>query len=268
MQSLLRTVPFVGTAAPRRRASHREGRGPLRQGAYPELEVRAPELGWRGIVDLLVIDDRSCEIRDFKTGAPTDEHEFQIRVYAALWSADRELNPSGSLATKLTISYPGGDVVVPAPSPEEIATLKEELIRRAAAARALAGMRPPEARPSLDTCRYCDVRHLCSVYWEASTQRQLAAESDMTVTLHDLEIRVVERRGPVTWDAVAQRSGRLRTDEPLVLYGDGGRYSFEEGAVMRILDARLLTAGPDESDDSPDLPIVRLASTSEVYALT
>lgn len=268
IQRLLRTVPLVAATKPIARASRSDDRTPLVPGVYPELEVRAPELGWRGIIDLLVLQPPGCEIRDFKTGRLSEEHEFQVRVYAALWSADRELNPLGTLATRLTITYPQGDVAVPAPTANEVLALTEELRQRAADARQSAETRPPEARPSLDECGRCGVRHLCSEYWNADTRRRLAADSDTPPRLDDLEVRVLSRRGPVTWEAVTQQSDHLRIGEPLVILARGGQHTIEPGAVLRILDARILPSIPHDSDESPDLPIASLTSMSEVYLLT
>lgn len=35
-------------------------RGPLGTGAFPEIELRAPRLGWKGKADLLVISEEAC----------------------------------------------------------------------------------------------------------------------------------------------------------------------------------------------------------------
>ena len=111
------------------------------------------------------------------------------------------------------------------------------------------------------------MRHLCSVYWQTDIQRRLAEQSDEMPALGDLQVRVLSHRGPVTCDAVAQQSDRLESEEPLVILAYGGQHSLEEGAVLRIVDARLLTTNPDESDNAPGLPIVSLTSAREVYVL-
>ena len=54
VQSLLRTLPLVPRKHPRGSATEPGRRGPLGPGTYAELEVRAPELHWRGFVDVLV----------------------------------------------------------------------------------------------------------------------------------------------------------------------------------------------------------------------
>ena len=71
--------------------------GPMTAGAYSELEVRSEKIGWKGTLDLLVISPDECEITDFKTGLPREEHRFQIEVYALLWTLDKKRNPQGRL---------------------------------------------------------------------------------------------------------------------------------------------------------------------------
>jgi hypothetical protein len=59
------------TAPSTSKSSGPQPRLPLANGTYPEVEVRAKSIGWKGKVDLLVLDDDACEITDFKTGRPT-----------------------------------------------------------------------------------------------------------------------------------------------------------------------------------------------------
>ena len=197
VQSLLRTLPLVSTNKSKGSPRHTRTRGPVGPGTYAEIEIRVPVLHWKGLVDLLVVGpDGAVEIRDFKTGVRSDDHEFQMKAYAVLWSADNELNPSGALPTKLTISYPGRNVAVPVPADQEADAVKAELRERAMAARELARTQPPEARPSFDGCKWCGVRHLCSEYWQDDIQRRLVAEVDEPPPFSDLQVRVLSRRGP------------------------------------------------------------------------
>ena len=269
VQSLLRTLPLVPTNRAEGRRTQDGGRGPLGPGTYAELEVLAPALQWKGFIDLLVLGfDGAAEIRDFKTRARSEDHEFQIRAYAVLWSNDSELNPSGSLPARLTISYPSGDVAVPVPSPQEADAVKAELRERAMAAKRLARSHPPEARPGSETCRWCDVRHLCSEYWQADTQRRLAAEADKASPFADLQVRVLSRRGPITWDAVVEQSHRLANNTSVTVLDSGGHHSLDDGKVLRILDARIVDMPPDEAEDRQDVPVASLTSNSEVFTLS
>ena len=88
------------------------GRGPLSAGLYPEVEVRAPELRLIGRADILAITETGCEITDYKTGSSDPHHVDQVRLYALIWSQDKELNPQSQLATRLILAYSAQDVEV------------------------------------------------------------------------------------------------------------------------------------------------------------
>lgn len=100
-----------------------KSRHQLPHGSHAEVELRASELRWLGVADLLTLSTKCCEIRDFKTGTLKPEHEFQLRTYALLWVWDRDLNPSGRFADKLVLSYDEGDIEVPAPGEHELARI-------------------------------------------------------------------------------------------------------------------------------------------------
>ena len=155
-------------------------RRPLETGSYAEVTLRDPELGWFGIADLISLSEEHCEIRDFKTGQPSDDHAFQLRVYALLWWRDPERNPTRRRATKLVLTYGNKDVSVSVPEKPELESLARELATRGRAARASASVTPPEARPGPEKCRYCSVRHLCEAYWRPSTQRLLSSRGRRT----------------------------------------------------------------------------------------
>ncbi len=151
------------------------GRGPtavagvrqaLGTGAFVEVAVRAGGLHWKGIIDLLLVADDSCQIIDVKTGAPHEAHRFQLEVYALLWSRDVELNPSGRLATQLTLRYLGQDIDIDVPTVTRLDGLEREVVGRADLARAATAASPPEARPSTENCRFCSVRQFCGEYWD------------------------------------------------------------------------------------------------------
>ena len=132
------------------------------------MQLEVEELRWRGVVDLLTLSETTCEIRDFKTGEPKEEHELQLHVYALLWWLDRARNPTGRLADRLVVSYDSGDVRMTVPGARALQALREKLGARRAAAIAALEDDPPEARPSAANCGFCSVRHLCDAYWEDS----------------------------------------------------------------------------------------------------
>jgi PD-(D/E)XK nuclease superfamily protein len=233
-------------------------RGPLGNGIYCEIELRAPQLKWKGKADLLALSLEACEISDFKTGEPSEDHEFQLRTYALLWSRDSELNPMHRLASRLLLSYPSGDKEVPVPSEEELTLLEGQLQARGAVARQFISARPPEARPNAQRCRYCGVRQLCEVYWEPDTQRAFTSQAQGQ-SFVDVEATVVARHGPSSWDilievGIDQTAGMLRTNVDI---------QFQPGERIRVLDA----ADVVENSGSNSSRCLTLGLLSEVYTV-
>ena len=234
-------------------------RHPLAAGAYPEIELRAPRIRWKGKVDLLVITDEICEITDFKTGAPDEAHGFQVQVYALLWSLDDELNPTNRTVSRLVLAYSTGDVDVRALTVDQHCALEKDLLERRQRADAALAMRPPEARPTLENCRYCGVRQLCDEYWSLDNQPNRPGTE---ARFSDTQLRILRRHGPMSFDAVLEptaddvrgKSALLRVQEPLEL---------EPGSRFRVLDAGIAV----DSDDAAQPVIVTLTMFSEIYAV-
>lgn len=230
-------------------------RSPLTNGTYPEVELRAKSIGWKGKADLLVLEDDACEITDFKAGAADEAHKFQVRVYAVLWSLDNDLNPSGRLVDRLVLAYENQDIEVAAPGAEEINDLGRELLAHRQASETALAARPPAARPSFETCRYCSVRQLCDAYWAGATQ----AVSD-DGRFGDVELKITSRHGPTSWDAVVVRTRDFPAKTPALL-----RLQLPEelrsGSRLRVLDGALAR----DPEDATAPVIVTLGLFSEAY---
>jgi hypothetical protein len=261
VQSMLARLRLPKTApppAPAMSAPKTAGpptRSPLANGTYPEMEVRAKSIGWKGKVDLLVLGDGACEITDFKTGAADEAHKFQVRVYAVLWRLDDELNPSGRVVDRLVLAYESQDVEVAPPSAQEIDDLGRDLLaRRKASEAALAG-RPPAARPAPETCRYCGVRQLCDAYWVGATQ---AVSEDGR--FGDIELKITGRHGPTSWDAVVVRARDLPAKTTALLRLQQPD-EFKTGSRVRVLDGALAR----DPEDATAPVIVTVGSFSEAY---
>jgi PD-(D/E)XK nuclease superfamily len=230
-------------------------RNPLGNGTYPEVEVRAKSIGWKGKIDLLVLGDDACEITDFKTGAADDAHKLQVRVYAVLWGLDEELNPSRRGVDRLVLAYENQDVEVVPPDAQEVDDLGRDLLARRRASEAALEARPPAARPGADTCRYCGVRQLCDAYWAGSTQ----AISD-DGRFGDIELKLIGRHGPTSWDATVVRARNLPAKTAALLRLQQPD-EFTAGARLRVLDGALAR---DPEDDAAPV-IVTLSALSEAY---
>lgn len=227
----------------------------LTRGTHPEIELRAKCIGWKGKADLLVLSDDECEITDFKTGAADEAHRFQVRVYAVLWRLDDDLNPSGRIVNRLVLAYGSHDVDVPPPSALEIDQLGQDLLGRRLAAEAALAARPPAARPSAERCRYCSVRHLCDAYWVGTAQ----AVSD-DGRFGDVELKIVGRHGPTSWDALVMRARDLPARSPVLLRLQQP-VEFQVGTQVRVLDGALAR----DPEDAAAPVIVTLGAFSETY---
>jgi len=228
---------------------------PLVSGIYPEVEVRAKSIGWKGKVDLLVLGDDACEITDFKTGAADEAHKFQVRAYAVMWWLDDELNPSRRTVDRLVLAYENQSVDVAPPSASEIDELSRELLARRLGAEAALSAHPPAAHPSTETCRYCGVRQLCDAYWAtaahaASNERQFG----------DVELKITGRHGPTSWDAVVMHAHDLPANMPAILRLQR-HDEFKVGARVRVLDCAL--ARDSEGIAAP--AVVTLGALSETF---
>lgn len=238
-------------------------RNPLGPGVYPELEIRADSIGWRGTVDLLILSDTGCEILDFKTGAPDDSHRSQIRVYALLWSRDFQLNPTARLVNRLVISYPTGNVQVDTPTPTELDALERRLVQRREAALDAISTTPPDARPSTENCRYCGVRHLCGDYWRAATAGKLGSTlSDSSQpAFSDLQLFVTARHGPLSWDSVVEESECVAVGVPVLLRGNSPDIDIQPGDRIRVMDAQVSKGANGERHSS----VATLTTMSEIF---
>jgi hypothetical protein len=213
-------------------------------------------MGWVGYADAIRLAPDVCEIVDYKTGAPSPEHEAQLRTYALLWARDPVVNPSGRLADSLVLAYASGAHPVPAPRRAELDSIAANLKTRTS--RALAGLHrdPPEAHVEAIGCRFCQVKALCVDYWLPAGQRRLAVQfppehrSLQGVIEHDLT--------PSAASLAVEADPYLAPGTRAVL-SHGGRLFGRSGEILRLLDVRVTT--------EPDLdrPVVTFGPESEAF---
>lgn len=261
--SRVRLEPPPGPAAVRDEIGvQQEGRGELPKGSHSEVQLEVEELGWRGVVDLLTLSDSGCEIRDFKTGVPKEDHQLQLQVYGLLWWLDRARNPTRRPADRLVISYDSGDVEVPAPSQSRLEVLKAELgARRAAAARAL-GVHPPEARPSATTCAYCSVRHLCDAYWGKPFPPETQG-----AWFTDVQLELAARHGTTSWDGVVESCSGLARGSGILLRTVDLPFDLRPGMRVRVLNVRVSAPDVDAAEGEPTPAVASMGLASEIFLL-
>jgi hypothetical protein len=223
---------------------------------------------WIGIADLVRVGENECEITDYKTGEPREDHQLQLRFYALLWFLDDNANPAKTLATNLILIYGSGTQVVAAPNSVELEALKKEMLERTRLTKKLVTESPPPARPSRESCGYCDVRHCCPIYWQPNVQSALAVGHPSSSWI-DAEFLVLGRHGSTSWRAMISSCGLLPPDTIVLVRFDPKQTLFADllavaGATKRPIRAISVQAFPP-SEESAGLPALVLTGTSELF---
>jgi hypothetical protein len=258
-QTMLCQVQFSEISASKSDGRTYSAREPLSFGVFPEIDLRARQIGWKGKADLLVLSPCDCQIIDFKTGVPNDSHRFQIQVYALLWTRDAELNPDARRPERLVLAYAGGNLEIITPTNSELDALESDIVARREAAIEAVSLHPPEARPTPDNCRYCGVRQLCDEYWTADTQRRMSRELG-ELRFADIEVTITGRHGPSSWDAQIE----LSRDAPVGTHAvirTNGEVNFRPDERARILNAAVTIGDADEEEPL----VITIGTFSEIY---
>ena len=246
--------------------AHTGQQSPLPPGIHPEVDLLAPTLKWCGKADLVIITQSEYEIVDFKTGDYSERHEFQMRVYALLWYNDLILNPTSRLADKLTLSYLGSDIQVPAPDFNSLKVEESELNERTKRAIDSLALNPPKAELDIARCQYCDVRHLCDEYWNLRIAQESARIWTRDTQFLDAEVILSNQHGPLSWSATVEDMASFDKGTPVLLRIPTNHYLTRLAKSqdrLRILDAM---ASRDTSQQTQSL-VLTLSSKSEAYVL-
>jgi hypothetical protein len=239
----------------------------LSAGIHSELELRSIELGWHGFVDLLTLSADVCEIRDFKTGIPKEEHSFQLQAYSLLWLKDHDLNPYIRPVNRLILSYPNNDMEIPVPEASDYITIERSIIERTGRVLISIDSMPPKARLGIDNCRVCQVRHLCNEYWDAQQECAPKLLINKESPYLDMQAIIISRRGPASWDAKIESCYFALSGKPVLILGPPLSLSIlEEGDRVRFLNIFASTEG--ECAGSVTQPLnVSIGNYSEFFIL-
>ncbi len=251
--SLLRFPGGLLEAAPETGA---KVRGPLGYGYHAEVELRSSALDWVGYADAVRLAPDECEIVDYKTGLLNPAHAEQLRVYALLWARDPVVNPSGRIADSLMVIYPGGKHRFPAPNLSELAELESGLRARGRAAIDAIRQAPPRAAVGAETCRFCDVKALCSDYWLPASQAIVAVNP--TAEYRSLQ-GVIDREVSPSSATIVLQADPYFPPGTRALLTQRGRRTWQVGETVRLLDVRVT------SDNEVDMPIITIGSQSEWF---
>ncbi len=208
-------------------------RHPLGLGAHPEVDLKAPALRLKGTADLIDITADQVVITDAKTGDPKDTHPDQLRLYATLWAADSERNPTGRPVSSLQLLYRSGRTSVSLPDADAASILSARIDAADAALRAT----PPEARPAQQKCAYCPVRHLCDAYWQHIPWPE---EEPPTQRFGDAHVQVQQAQGPEEVQVTVAQATWPSTPRVGSLAVHPSRPPLEPGTEVRLLGVRFV----------------------------
>lgn len=230
-------------------------RAGLPNGFHSEVQLNAPGLEWFGIVDYLRLSNDGCELTDFKTGESKQDHVFQLKIYNLLWALDRNQNPNSVPVSKLLLSYKSGDVEIEPIAPAEMDSFANDVIKRTDSARHQIFQDIPAALPSLDKCRYCSVRQLCSEFWTNEAQNDLNRENLLLPAgkqrnNFDIEIELEKAISPNIWFARSLVSGQIAPHTQLLIRFSStalpAKVPLTASLKLRLLDANLLESSDEE----------------------
>jgi hypothetical protein len=234
-------------------------RTPLRLGTHVEVELQDASARWKGRPDVLALSVKGCEITDFKTGKPDDEHQRQMWVYAMLWTKDSERNPTNSPVLKMSLVYTSGSTVVAVPSEAGMEAFRAQLVEKSRELKLALNSEEVPAYPSIENCRYCQVQLLCDAYW-----KNLSA-FEPREHFSGAELVLIEARGERSWLATVKSSQNLEANERVVLrsFQTGNAFwkDLRPGLSVRITDAVLSSA------QTEDIPLLNLSMLSEALFL-
>jgi len=247
--------PWGGSKSGGRPQAHEPSkqRFPARQGVHAEREVTAESLRLTGTIDRLLVDDSGVTIIDFKTGRESEAHDDQVRLYALLWTLDRQSNPDGQPVTRLCVAYSSFERSVPSPDSGQLQALEETTADRVAAADRLSATPPPPAYPSETTCQFCRVKHLCEPYWQQVPPVITDAGHQEWL---DFEGVVLRPNGSRSWLVTS-------ASEPFIdvlVRTSATDVPFRVGERVRLLGVRR-----DEDPDEPERMVVSMTGASEWY---
>jgi len=157
--------------------------------------------------------------------------------------------------------YPRGNVSVPAPDKEQLHAIHLSLVERTKSAEVALQVPEPTAHIGPEACLQCDVRHLCSDYWVATSRRTLRAACNGD--FDDVELQVQKRVGEYSWLCNCSVATHLPAGSTILLRAEGEAAAFakvfETGARFRVVGT-LISRTDDET-----LAVASIVGSSELF---
>lgn len=235
--------------------------GNAKREIHPEETIYSKDKVLFGKLDAFFKDDNGIDLVDYKSGAMTDgeslkeDYVRQLYFYAYLLTENDNQYPR-------KISLIGRDLqAVDLPiSPQQSIAIAQDM--RDTLQRyndAISNATPPEelAKPSVENCKYCDAKAVCSSFWNLASEMALPERAHAVIGIQSSPI-TTSRRG-VSWLNIDIEEGSVNADCLTVSRFDASRYPHikdQIGQQLMLLNLRLINSQSPAVAETTDRTII------------
>ena len=225
-----------------------------------EYYAKSKVMGWKGIIDLVIQNNRGATLIDFKTGKEKENHKDQLELYQLIWMTDEKVNQVP--IKELIVKYPDKEKYFKPLSDDQI---EEKINQYQCEVEELKNIFSSDnlAKPSKH-CNYCGVKQLCDDYWDSLKTTKEERER----RFGDFEILVLDTSDGQNKDSKILSSNIADTGLIVKIFfqdvGDCFRQLFEVNNKVRILNGYYYDN--DEEGMAEDFSI-EIQKTTEVFLI-
>ena len=211
-----------------------------------EYKIVDSEFPIEGYLDLLLTNEDIDHIIDYKTSKTIHgEYSDQLSLYAWLWNRSAKNLRKGDCRIEVISGANLSESRVI--KIDDLPTIQINVLDRIKSAeQSITG--EIAAKPSIDSCKFCAVKVLCSPYWNMNENQSTEAKWS------DMRIKTMGNLGGNAWSVSI-----LSDDTPaMLIVGDRDDGSIEIGQEFRLLNAY-------KNEDEETGVVIRLSQNSEIF---
>ena len=211
-----------------------------------EYKIVDSEFPIEGYLDLLLTNEDIDHIIDYNTSKTIHgEYWDQLSLYAWLWNRSAKNLRKGDCRIEVISGANLSESRVI--KIDDLPTIQINVLDRIKSAeQSITG--EIAAKPSIDSCKFCAVKVLCSPYWNMNENQSTEAKWS------DMRIKTMGNLGGNAWSVSI-----LSDDTPaMLIVGDRDDGSIEIGQEFRLLNAY-------KNEDEETGVVIRLSQNSEIF---
>jgi hypothetical protein len=237
------------------------GSGDGKRETHPEETLYSKDKLLFGQLDAFFLDQSGIDLVDYKSGAMTDgespkeDYVRQLYFYAYLLTENYDQYPRKITligrnlhAVDLPLSRQQSDAI--AQDMRDTLNRYNDAISRAASPEAI-------AKPSVENCKYCDAKAVCSSFWNVAKDMELPERGHAVIGTQSSPI-TTSRRG-VSWLTLDLEEGSIQADRLTVSRFDADRYPHikdQVGQRLMMLNIRLINSQSPAVAETTDRTII------------